>query len=76
MLLHYQLSITLSVVITLLVVTWYKCCTRCDLGIIEDTKHIVMQCPYNVDARKCMYNDIDNIGSDEINNLMKDAGCV
>ena len=23
-----------------------------------------------------MFNDIDNKGSDEINNLMKDAGCV
>ena len=55
---------------------WSKCCTRCTHSTIEDTKHIVMQCPYFDEARRRMYNDIDNIGNDDINNLMKDAGCV
>ena len=49
---------------------WSKCCTRCDLSIVEDPKHIVMQCPYYEENRKEMFHDIRTLGYDEIDGVM------
>ena len=36
----------------------YKMCERCDLGITEDVRHVVMQCPFFEPHRVRMYDDV------------------
>ena len=35
-----------------------RICNECDLGIVENTFHLVMQCPTHEDDRKPMYNEL------------------
>ena len=41
-----------------------KMCSNCDLGILEDVKHIVMQCPFYSDERIKMHDLLSNLESD------------
>ena len=36
----------------------HKICNRCDLGILENVGHIVMQCPRCIDERKRMLDSM------------------
>ena len=36
----------------------YKMCEWCDLGITEDVRHVVMQCPFFEPHRMRMYDDV------------------
>ena len=36
-----------------------KCCTLCDHAPYENLKHVVMQCPYNIDRRTQMYDELN-----------------
>ena len=38
-----------------------KICDKCDNFTIEDVNHIVLQCDYNIDFRKAMFNEIENL---------------
>ena len=48
-------------------------CSRCDLGIIESTNHIVMQCPYYQEYRVRMHDAIEQLGSDTSAAVMEDV---
>ena len=41
-----------------------KMCSNCDLGILEDVKHIVMQCPFYSDERNRMHDLLSTLESD------------
>ena len=36
-----------------------KCCTLCDHASYENLKHVVMQCPYHIDRRTQMYDELN-----------------
>ena len=38
-----------------------KFCSNCDLGIFEDARHIVMQCPFNSNETTDMYRDLEHL---------------
>ena len=52
---------------------WAKACTNCDLGIVEDTKHVIMQCPQNEEVRKEMFQEIKELGINAIDNTFENA---
>ena len=41
-----------------------RMCIECDLGVVEDVKHIVMQCPIHEDSRKFMFQQINGLPND------------
>ena len=49
---------------------WSKTCERCDLGLIEDLKHIVLQCPFYEEHRGNMYREIAHLQCEEITDAM------
>ena len=55
---------------------WSKCCVRCDLSIVEDPWHIIMQCPFFEHERKCMFDEIEGLRSDAINAHMNEPSDV
>ena len=49
----------------------YKMCDRCDLGINEDARHLILQCPFYDADRMEMFNEIESVSdtwSDKISN--------
>ena len=40
---------------------------RCELSLLEDTRHIVMQCPFYENKRIEMYDEIAKMECEEIN---------
>ena len=36
-----------------------RMCTNCDLGVVENMYHMIMQCPYTEDVRVSMYKEIE-----------------
>ena len=55
---------------------WTKVCYKCDMGIKEDAKHLIMQCPYFESMKKAMYDEIEQMQCEEINNAMGNAAEV
>ena len=51
-------------------------CHECDLGIIESTKHLVMQCPVNEKAKEMMYKDIHFIDNEFDDRVLEVPGLV
>ena len=49
-------------------------CERCDLGIEESVKHIVMQCPSHEEEKRVMFDEINEVDNIEISNLMRISG--
>ena len=49
---------------------WSKCCTRCNLAVIEDPKHIIMQCPYYEERTTYLFDDIRRLGCSIIDDVM------
>ena len=47
-----------------------KCCVRCDLSMVENPKHIVMQCPFYDQYKHDMYHDITQLGNHDIDELL------
>ena len=48
----------------------HRICNKCELGILEDIKHLLMQCPYYTEERTQLQHSIQLIGtelSDRIN---------
>ena len=39
----------------------YKMCSRCDLGIQEDARHVLMQCPFYNRERKKLFDSLESI---------------
>ena len=50
----------------------YKICTKCDLGIIEDIHHLVMQCSFYDDNRTEMYTEHRARANDATNRIMNE----
>ena len=38
-----------------------KMCTLCDVGGVEDARHVIMQCQFHTNARTEMFNEIVNV---------------
>ena len=36
-------------------------CDKCDLGIVENIKHIIMQCPHDTHIVNAMFNELREI---------------
>ena len=51
---------------------WAKCCVNCDLGVVEDPWHIIMQCPHFEQGRGEMFDEIKGIGSDAVNTHLEE----
>ena len=47
-----------------------KFCHRCDLAVVEDTFHLVMQCPFYEESIKTMYNELESRNVTEIDHLL------
>ena len=45
---------------------------KCDLGIEETAKRIVMQCPFFKEDRKLMIDEMVNLGCEEINDILNE----
>ena len=52
---------------------WSKVCVKCDLSIIEDVRHVVLQCLHFENIRREMFNEIDHLNCDMINNALGNA---
>ena len=52
---------------------WSQTCTRCDLGLVENAIHIVMQCPVYENERSDMYSELEMLQCDEINRALTDT---
>ena len=37
----------------------YKMCSRCDFGIQEDARHVLMQCPFYSEERKNLFDSLE-----------------
>ena len=42
----------------------------CDLGIIDNTAHLVMQCPFNTTCRNSMYNELNSIDDEYVHDIL------
>ena len=51
---------------------WTKTCTKCELGIIENAKHILMQCRFYEEDRREMYQEIAGLECEEINEALNE----
>ena len=49
-----------------------RSCDKCDLGIEETAKHMVMQCPYFKEDWKLMLDEMTDLGCDEINGILNE----
>ena len=55
---------------------WTKVCDKCTLGIKEDAKHLIMQCPYFDSKKKAMYDEIEQMQCEEVNTALGNAAEV
>ena len=55
-----------------------KLCVNCDLGAVEDAKHVVLQCPFNQDihVRYDMFKSVHRLESGLIERILSDHGNV
>ena len=51
----------------------HKVCTKCNLGLVEDIRHLVMQCPFLEPERRIMYDSLDQADSDVAKRVANDA---
>ena len=52
---------------------WTKVCVKCNLGSVEDTMHIVMQCPHYQNIRQEMHTDLEHLNCEEISGALRNA---
>ena len=45
-------------------------CYACDLGIEENTNHIVMQCPASENDKQAMFNELNKLDNPEVNDIL------
>ena len=50
----------------------HRICTKCELGILEDIKHLLMQCPYYTEERAQLQNSIQLIGTELSDRIIND----
>ena len=50
----------------------YKVCTQCMLGIREDLMHIIMQCPDTDDIRREMFEVLNSIEDNYVQDILKE----
>ena len=50
-----------------------KICNKCDLGIVEDIKHLEMQCPYYNDERIELQESLGSLNSEIATRVMNDS---
>ena len=53
-----------------------KMCQECDVGIVESTKYLVMQCSVNEKAKEIMYREICTIDSNFDDRALETPGQV
>ena len=51
----------------------HKICVKCELGIVEDIKHVVMQCPYYSIERQDLYDAIGGLNNDTSDRILREA---
>ena len=51
----------------------HKICTNCTLGIIEDIRHIVMQCPFFNNETVQLYESLEQMDDETASRVMRDA---
>ena len=39
----------------------FKMCERCDIGILEDARHVILQCPFFSGQRVNMFSEIEDV---------------
>ena len=49
-----------------------RMCDKCDLGIVENTQHIVMQCPYFEVDKRIMLEEMEGVRNTEISYILSD----
>ena len=49
-----------------------RICDKCDLGILENANHIIMQCPFYTDERRELFYAIKRIHSEVANRVIND----
>ena len=47
-------------------------CDKCDLGILESVKHLVMQCPFYSEESCELFNAISRLDSEAANRVVKE----
>ena len=47
-----------------------RMCILCELGIEDNTFHLVMQCPFNATRRNSMYNELNSIDEECIREVL------
>ena len=52
---------------------WSKVSVRCNLSIIEDAKHVIMQCPFYENLRQDMYEEIELLNCESITTALRNA---
>ena len=51
----------------------HKICTRCDLGIVEDIRHLLMQCPLFSTEMREQYDSLDQMVNDVASRVANDT---
>ena len=51
----------------------HKICTRCDLGIIEGIRHLLMQCPFFSSEMRKLYESLDQMDNDVASRVANDT---
>ena len=49
-----------------------KICGKCDLGILENINHLVMQCPFYSEERANLHQSINQLGTDLAKRIRSD----
>ena len=52
---------------------WAKVCCSCDLGINENSKHVIMQCPFYENTKQVMFNEIEQMQCEEVKPALMNA---
>ena len=51
-------------------------CEKCDLGIEENVRHILMQCPFFENDKQMMFNELGSIEDEEVITLLQDPAGI
>ena len=47
-------------------------CDKCDLGIEETARHIIMQCPFFKEDKKALLDELNDVEDTDITELLRD----
>ena len=49
-----------------------RMCDKCDLGIEERARHIIMQCPFFEEDKKALLDELNDVKDTDITELLRD----